>query len=135
MKNFLFPRAFRVVGWILFVPSSIMGLLRIFNCPIFPDLAETIINDVIIIGIALGALFMVCSKERHEDEVTRAIRLASLLNSLYAYVAILVVSTIFMNGTGFVYFMMANLVLLPIIYVFLFSLEMYSYNKLSGDEE
>lgn len=135
MNNFLFPRAFRIVGWLLFVPSSIMGLLSVFNCLNFTGLTETIINDIIIIGIALGALFMVCSKERHEDEATRAIRLASLLNSLYVYVAILVVSTIFMNGIGFVYFMMANLVLLPIIYVLLFNLEMYSYSKLSGDEE
>lgn len=135
MNNFLFPHFFRYIGWVLFVPSAIIGLLCVFSCLNFAGAMETVVNDAIIIGMALGAVFIVCSKERREDEATRAIRLASLLNSLYVYVLILIVSTLTIDGVGFVYFMMANLVLLPIIYVFLFSLEMYSYSKLGKDEE
>ena len=43
---------------------------------------ETIANDAIIIGIVVGALFVVCSRERIEDEYTRAVRLTSMLYAI-----------------------------------------------------
>ena len=67
--------------------------------------------------------------------MTRAIRLSSLLNALYAYVAILIVCTICINGVTFLLFAILNMVLYPIIYVILFKLEMYRYSKMSRDEE
>ena len=65
----------------------------------------------------------------------RSIRLAALLNSLYVYVLLLIACTLLINGVEYFRFMAANLVLLPIIYVILFSLEMRRYNKMSEDEE
>lgn len=135
MKNLLFPHRFRLIGWLLFVPATVMGVLCYLNLYGYSGVSEIIANDAIIIGIALGALFIVCSKEPKEDEMTRSIRMAALLNSLYVYVALLVTSTLLLNGLAFWYFMVANLVLLPIIYVIVFRLEMYRYNKMSIDEE
>lgn len=145
MKNLLFPRVFQTIGWLLFVPATIMGLLYFFSiCDFsgildrivdFNGIWETIFYDSIIIGIALGGLFIVCSKELHEDEMTRSIRLSALLNSLYAYVMLLVISTLFINGMAYIKFMVLNLVLMPVIYVILFRLEMHRYNKMSEDEE
>ena len=97
--------------------------------------AETVENDAVIIGIALGAVFIVCSKEAREDEMTRSIRLSALLNALYVYVAMLIASTLLINGVEFFWFMVVNLVLLPVIYVVMFRLEMHRYNKMSEDEE
>jgi len=65
----------------------------------------------------------------------RSIRLAALLNSLYVYVLLLIACTLLINGVEYFRFMAANLVLFPIIYVILFSLEMRRYNKMSEDEE
>lgn len=135
MKNLLFPRGFQLIGWILFIPALTMGILCYFNLYGFYGTAETIVNDAIIIGVAVGSLFIVCSKERNEDEMTRSIRLAALLNSLYVYVVLLVSSTLLLNGLTYMNFMVANLVLLPIIYVVVFRLEMRRYNKMSEDEE
>ena len=90
MKNLLFPHAFQLVGWVMFVPSLLMGALVYFGVLSFAGSLETVVNDSVIIGIALGALFVVCSKERVEDEMTRSIRLASLLNSIYVYVTLLI---------------------------------------------
>lgn len=104
--------------------------------PVFGSgIAETIVIDSVIIGIALGAMFIVCSKERVEDEMTKSIRLASLLNSIYAYVALLVGCTILINGVKFLVFAVFNLVLFPIIFVCNFRLEMHRYNKMCEDEE
>lgn len=135
MKNYLFPRAFQVVGWLLFIPTTVLAALIFFSVLSLSGVAETVIHDVAIIGMALGSLFIVCSKEANEDEMTRSIRLASLLNSLYIYVILLIASTLLINGLSFMYFAIINLVLLPVIYVVIFRLEMHRYNKMSEDEE
>lgn len=135
MKNLLLPRSFRLVGWILFVPAIIMGILIVSGSCALTGVAETVENDAVIIGIALGAVFIVCSKEAREDEMTRSIRLSALLNALYVYVAMLIASTLLINGVEFFWFMVVNLVLLPVIYVVMFRLEMHRYNKMSEDEE
>ena len=135
MKNLLFPHIFQPIGWIMFVPSLIMGVLIYFSVASFTGLPGTIVNDLVIIGIVLGSLFIVCSKTRGEDEMTKSIRLSSLLNSIYAYVTLLVFSTIFMNGSDFLLFTVFNLVILPILFVCNFRLEMHRYNKMCEDEE
>lgn len=136
MKNFLFPHLFQPIGWIMFVLSLTMGVYVYFGMPVFgAGIVETIVIDSAIIGTALGALFIVCSKERVEDEMTKSIRLASLLNSIYAYVILLVCCTILINGVNFLMFAIFNLALFPIIFVCNFRLEMHRYNKMCEDEE
>ncbi len=135
MKIFLFPHIFQLIGWIMFVPSLAMGILIYFDVISFTPLPETIVKDSVIIGIALGALFIVCSKEKGEDEMTKSIRLASLLNSIYIYVIMLVGFTILINGVHYLDFAVINLVLLPILFVCIFRMEMYRHNKMSIDEE
>ncbi len=136
MKNLLFPNKFQPIGWILFIPSLMLGAYIVyFGIPLDSGITEIIINDAAIIGIVLGALFIVCSRERIEDEMTRSIRLSSLLNSIYIYAALLIICTLSINGTDFILFSFINLALLPIIFVCIFRLEMHRYNKMSKDEE
>ncbi len=135
MKNLLFPQVFQLIGWCLFVPALIIGILCFLCVWSLSGIVETIAYDATIIGIALGGLFIVCSREPHEDEMTRSIRLSALLNALYVYVTLLVVSTLLINGVTFFMFMGLNLVLLPIIYVIIFRLEIHRYNKMCEDEE
>lgn len=135
MKNLLFPRQFQVVGWLLFVPAIILGILiycSVINCA---GTLEIVLNDAVIIGITVGSIFIVCSKEKYEDEMIRSIRLASLLNAMYIYGVILIASVLLINGLAFIQFMTVNLVLLPLIYVMVFRLEIHRYNKMSEDEE
>ncbi|MBO4994936.1 MAG: hypothetical protein J6C78_03100 [Muribaculaceae bacterium] len=135
MKNLLFPRQFQALGWLLFVPAFILGVLIINNMIDCEGTLETILNDAAIIGITIGSIFIVCSKEKCEDEMIRSIRLASLLNALYVYGIILIVAVLLINGIAFAQFMAINLVLLPLIYFVVFRFEIYRYNKMSGDEE
>lgn len=67
--------------------------------------------------------------------MTRSIRLASLLNSIYAYVILLIACTILINGVNFLMFAVFNLVLFTVIFVCNFRLEMHRYNKMYEDEE
>lgn len=136
MKNYLFPHIFQPIGWVMFVLSLIIGIAVYYGANVFgAGITETIAIDSAIIGIALGALFIVCSKERVEDEMTKSIRLASLLNSIYVYVILLVCCTILINGVQFLLFAVFNLVIFPIIFVCNFRLEMHRYNKMCEDEE
>lgn len=135
MKNLLFPSAFHILGWILFIPALIAGLLIYADLLRPTGILETAINDAVIIGIALGSLLIVCSKEKTEDEMTKAIRLSAILNALYVYVILLILSTILINGVEFMEFAIVNLVLFPIIYVLIFRLEMHRFHKMIEDEE
>ncbi len=136
MKNFLLPHIFRPIGWIMFVLSLIAGIYIYFGMPLFAgDILETVVIDATIIGIALGALFIVCSKERVEDEMTKSIRLASLLTSIYVYVILFVCCTILINGVDFLMFALLNFAYFPVIFVCNFRLQMYRYYKMTADEE
>lgn len=135
MKCFLFPRVFRTIGWILFVPALVLGVLLLADVLNFSGITEIIVNDATIIGLALGSIFIGCSRERVEDEMTGAIRLNSLMTSLYAYVVLLIICTLAVNGMAYLYIMVASLVMFPAIFVIRFRYEMYNYYKMKTDEE
>lgn len=132
MKTILFPRVFQAVGWIFFIPSLIAGILVLTGAFSLSGSTEIIVNDAIIIGSAFGALCLTCSKEREEDEMTSAIRLHSLLTALYVYAGLLVISTILVNGIAYIYFMMVNLVLYPLIFLTVFKYKLW---KFQADED
>ena len=98
-------------------------------------MAATAANDLAIIGIAVGGLFITCSKERIEDEMVRSIRLSSLLNAIYMNAILLVTCTVSLNGVEFLEFAVLNLVLLPILFVCTFRLEIRRYHKMCENEE
>ena len=135
MKNYLFPHIFQPIGWIMFSLSLVVGALILFEVLSFIGVVETVINDLVIIGIVLGSLFVVCSKEKVEDEMTKSIRLSSMLNSIYAYVILFIVGTLIFYSVDFLLFAVLNFALIPILFVFFFRWEMHRYYKMSEDEE
>lgn len=135
MKNLLFPHVFRPIGWIMLIPTLILGILLLCDILSIDGVTETILIDTSIIGIALGSVFVTCSRERIEDEMTIAIRLRALLTSLYVYVAFLIIWTLTVNGLAYLYVMAVSLVMMPIIFVVRFKYEMYKYYKIKSDEE
>lgn len=135
MKTFLFPHSFRPIGWIVIVPTLLLGVLLLFGVLSIDGILETILVDTSIIGVALGAVFITCSRERIEDEMTSTIRLNALLTSLYTYVVFLVIWTLAVNGMNYLYVMAASLVMLPMIFVVRFRYEMHKYYKIKSDEE
>lgn len=135
MKTFLFPHTFRPIGWIVLVPTLILGILLLDGILSVDGSVETILTDTAIIGIALGSIFITCSRERIEDEMTSSIRLKALLTSLYTYIVFLVIWTLAVNGMAYLYVMAASFVMLPIIFVVRFRYEMHRYYKIKSDEE
>ena len=99
--NYLFPNCFKIYGWIILIPSLIVGALSLvfeieptaleFEMPaLFVDefmgqnkLAGTvnnnILNEIVGVLIILSSIFVAFSKEKEEDEYILKIRLESLL--------------------------------------------------------
>lgn len=141
MKMYLFPHRFRTIGWAMFAVGIILGSLLFFGVIevggdfLHVSVEETILNDVAIIGTTLGALFVVNSRERREDELTQLVRLSSLLYALYGYLGVLILCTLLFNGFEFLIFSLVYLVFFPIIYVVMFSINMQRLKMLGSDEE
>ncbi|MBN2237956.1 MAG: hypothetical protein JW729_10375 [Bacteroidales bacterium] len=95
--NYLLPHSFKKIGWILFIPSFIFGILYLifdlepafldckviafFNDEILEDLTfvsiteNNLLNEIIGILIIVSASFIVFAKEKKEDEFITRIRL------------------------------------------------------------
>lgn len=135
MKKFLFPHVFSRIGWIILVPTLLLGVILLSDILNIYGIMETVIADTAIIGIAIGSLFICCSRERIEDEMTSTIRVNSLLTSFYTYIVFLIICTLAVNGIAYLYVMAASLVMLPMIFVIRFRYEMHKYYKMKSDEE
>ena len=98
-KILLLPYPFKKIGWALFIPTSLFGLMMAldgfngFPSYLLPgemiagSAADAACNTIAIIGVLVGALFITCSRERIEDELIARIRLNALLAALYVNLA------------------------------------------------
>lgn len=136
MKNLLLPTQFKALGWIFLILGLAAGTAALFaDLPVIPDIAQTAINDSAVICIALGALFIITARERREDEMTRAVRLKSLLQSLYVYVGLLTIGTLLINGLNFLVFLFFDSILFPCVFVLVFQIQMRRYYVENNEEE
>ncbi|MDZ7743919.1 MAG: hypothetical protein U5Q03_19840 [Bacteroidota bacterium] len=104
--NYLFPNRFKKIGWLLFIPGIILGIIyliyqsdiSLFNIKVFAIAEEEILSDTNFFSISknnvldeissilliIGALLIAFSKEKSEDEFISKIRLESFgLGNLY----------------------------------------------------
>lgn len=136
MKNLLLPTPFKALGWILLILGLAAGTAALFaDLPVMSGIAETTLYDSAVIGIALGALFIITARERREDEMTRAVRLTSLLQSLYVYVGLLTIGTLLINGLNFLVFLFFDSILFPCVFVIVFQIQMRRYYIENNEEE
>lgn len=124
MKTFLLPHSFKLLGWIFLISSIIVGVSSQLGWITTSGLMETVMTNYTVIGIAIGALFIIASKQKIEDEMSNVIRLSSLLAALYIYVAALIVGTLVINGINFILFLLLDSILFPVIFVIVFEVEM-----------
>ena len=59
MKTMLLPHYMRIIGWILFVPCLVVGVLILVEVLSLNGVVGVVVNDTAIIGIAIGALLFV----------------------------------------------------------------------------
>ena len=156
-SNYLFPTAFRKIGWVLLIPSFILGIVYIimdyeagfvegwafaiwgeelFSKTIFFGFIENDLTDELIgIGLLLGSVFAALSKEPVEDEFIQRLRLESLVWALYWNYGILLFAILFIYGMPFFTVMSINLFSLLLIFLIRFRLKLRAAKKELSHEE
>ena len=161
--NFLFPHKFRLIGWILLVPSVVLGYMVIFNDFKFSFLnikvlsllptpfnatpgvttvtrqLWSIINDNFTNEFAgmlfiVSAIFIAFSKEKKEDEYIAKIRLESLLWATYATFVIHILCLLFFYDWNYFTSMIINMFTLLIVFIVRYNFIIYRSKSISNEE-
>ncbi len=140
----LFPTRFKKIGWMIFIPSLILGILSltdVLNCtelsvPVFYNSGFPLSNDqtglfktteiaifpnLFGILIIIGGILVGCSKEKIEDEYISSLRLKSVFWSLIATYSIILILFLTIFGSIFFSVMTLTMFLPLVLYVFRFN--------------
>ena len=142
-KEFLLPKGLKRVGWVLLATALAMGIWSIVLDFDFTKseilkpltLVDPLINNYIVIGIWLGAIFVGCSREPIEDEMISRIRLNALLVGLYLQATFIITATFVFNSVDYLEVMMYNLVTYPLIFLAVYRWMLWRALKSYGDGE
>ncbi len=128
--QFLFPNKMKPVGWALFLPCLVLGVVHIYSGFDFPFLevgainifsaSQNLTDEVALIGVLLGLMFIGFSKLKIEDECVQKIRLDSLLWATYLNIGLIILSTLLVYSGGYFEVMTYNLFALPLFFVIRF---------------
>ncbi len=155
--NYLFPHQFKKLGWSLFIPGFVIGILflvfsnelDIFNIKVFalvtqPFLGKwefltmvenNILDEIIGVLVIVGALLITFSKEKSEDEYISKIRLESLVWASYVNYLILILAILFVYEMAFFSVLVYNMFTVLLIFTLRFNWALYKFKKMVGDEE
>ena len=151
--NYLFPNKFKIYGWIILIPTAIVGILSLiyeiqptaleFEVPaLFIDefmgeksFAGTVVNNIFneIIGvlIILSSILVAFSKEKNEDEYISKIRLDSLVWAVYVNYVILLFALLFIYDYSFMFVMIFNMFTILIFFIIRFYWQLNKLKKQS----
>lgn len=140
----LFPNRFKNIGWFIFIPSLILGILSLADILNFPDITLPVFynsgfplsneesgflkntetdffSNLFGILIIIGGILVGFSKEKIEDEYISSLRLKSVFWSLI--VTYFIVMLLFLTIFGSLFFTVMILIMfLPLVlYVFRFN--------------
>ncbi len=162
--KFLFPNRFKRIGWMLLVPSAILGIANIYfdfklkfldlkvleiywgggmNFPPFqhsrlPSIGfvkNNITDEICGILFIIGALFVAFSKEKLEDEFIAETRLESLVWATYINYAILILCFLFIYDMEFMNVMILNMFSILIFFIIRFNYILYKTRKSLSHEK
>lgn len=151
--RFLLPNKCKMIGWILIIPSSILGLFVIFddfklsfldvrvfsicsggtapwdftNSFVFEK--HNITGTAIGIIFLLGALMVSFAREKKDDEFISKKRLESLLWATIINYLILLFCFMFFYAIGFMYVMIFNMFTILILFILRFHYVLYRSSK------
>jgi len=155
--NYLFPNKYKKIGWLILIPSAIIGLITLilefepnsldFNVPaVFIDeffgdkyfigiVNNNVLNEILGVLIIISSLFVAFSKEKSEDEYISKIRLESLVWAVYLNYAILLISFLFIFDLSFLWVMIFNMFTILLFFIIRFNWQISKLRKSARYEE
>lgn len=154
-RIFLLPHNFKKVGWAILIPTFVIGFMMFIDgCNGFPgylmkgldpagglyrvldsDAMTAILNNIVIIGICAGSLFVACSREPIEDELISQVRLNSLLIALYLNTAFIIVSALCFYELDYLYVMIGNIFTVLLVFLIVYEVKLWQLKKSLSHEE
>ncbi|NND79668.1 MAG: hypothetical protein HKN53_07210 [Maribacter sp.] len=141
--TYLLPYRFKKVGWSLFIPSVLLGLLTLIYdwAPEFLDVNvfgifideivgtkkyfgfvfNNILNEILGVLVIVSGLMIAFSKEKTEDELISRIRLQSLVWATYWNYGILILAFLFVYDLSFLWVMIFNMYTILVFFIIKFN--------------
>ena len=155
--RFLFPNQFKNLGWLLFIPSVLATLiisvlnistdeyLNISVFSIYQDsigeipgffkfIKNSILDEILTIGIIVGGILVGFSKLKEEDEMISKIRYESLVWATYLNYVIILFFTLFIFGLPYLNVLFYNMFTLLLFFIIRFHYMVYKLNIANYDE-
>jgi hypothetical protein len=156
--HFLFPNSFKKIGWLLFVPSFILGTYlllsgfdfdnsfvvktfaivndRLFNQSKYFNFIENgILDELITVLVIVGGILVGFSKTKNEDEYISKIRYESLVWATYLNYGLILFFTAFVFGMPYLNVLFYNMFTLILFFIIRFHYKIYQLNKATHDDE
>lgn len=155
--NFLIPNRYKKIGWIILIPSIIIGVwATVFEIePTFLDwkvpaifidefLGEkkfigitknNMLNEIMGVLVIISSMMVAFSKEKVEDEYISKIRLESLAWSVYFNQTVLLLSFLFIYDIAFYWVMILNMFALVWFFIVRFNFQKRKIQTPAADEE
>lgn len=158
LKQILLPNRFKLVGWIVLVPSAVLGFMLMLsdvesvlkiNSKVFAlyndevlgterhtgIISTDITNTLVGVLFIIGAMMVGFSKEKKEDEYVANLRLSSLMWAVWVNYVLLLLSFVFIYGMGFFHVMIYNMFTVLIIFIGRFNIILLKNKMISTDEK
>lgn len=155
--NYLFPSKFKIIGWLVFIPSAIVGVVTLmanyepeafnFNVPaifideifgkqqLFGMINTNILNEILGVLIIVSLVLIAFSKEKQEDEYISKIRLESLVWAVYVNYGILFLTMLFVFGISFLWVMLFNMFTILLFFIIRFNWQISNLKKMMSYDE
>lgn len=155
--KYLFHNKYKKIGWMILIPSAILGLITLilnFEPPfldlkvpaIFIDdffgeksfvgfVENNILNEIFGVLIIISSLLVAFSKEKTEDEYITKIRLESLVWSIYVNYGILLFAFLFIYDFSFLWVMIFNMFTVLLFFILSFNWQLSKLKKTTNYEE
>ena len=160
--NYLLPNRFKLIGWIILIPSLVLCILffifefepDFLNIKLYAFAKESTnfltgstikeyftfvktnaLDEILALSLIISALFVAFSKEKDEDEFISKIRLESLVWATYVNYAILFFSIIFIFGISFLWVMVINMFTILLFFIIRFNWLIHKSKKIGKNEE
>ncbi len=144
MKNkFLFPHHYRRIGWMIFIPSLVLGLAcmyadfrfsflefdMVIQKSLFDSDTLNFTDEIASVGLIISLLFIAFSKEKIEDEWISKLRLESLQFAVYLNYAVLILQILMVHNTAFFDIMVYNMFSVLLLFIIRFRAMIYIQNQ------
>jgi hypothetical protein len=143
-QKYLFPNYCKAIGWVLTLPSVILGILYLYFSYEIPNFeiqfkntytifdggsTNNLTDELISLCLVIGLNLVAFSKRKVEDEWVSLMRLESLQWGIYLNSIILILAIIFVYGMPFFEIMVYNMFTPLIIFIIRFEYLMWKAPK------